>query len=60
MKMRRSNGGVNGANIYLEAAEVALAAIFGLDFCGLEPDMTGEPRPVGVTDSLPEDSSKSI
>lgn len=29
-------------------------------FCGVDPDITGDPRPVGVTDSLPDDISNSI
>lgn len=33
---------------------------FAFAFCGVAPDITGEePRPVGVTDSLPEDDISS-
>lgn len=45
---------------YLEAAGALTATDLELDFWGVVPDMTGEPLPVGVTDSLPDDISNSI
>ncbi len=54
---------------YLEAAAEAVETVddgvpandLALPLTGVEPDITGDvPRPVGVTDSLPEDISSSI